>query len=242
MKATFVCLLLVCVSPSLAQESSPSDVLSVEVQRVLKFSGTLAYSYRAEFNLSGVDVRFAMYHEPYGGEAYWEETQHIRTDAGGRYTVLLGETRLGGLPPDIFASLESHWLGVRVAGQAEQQRILLVELPSAWKPDPINASAPVSTKEGQPSAPAERYVVLVCLIMFLAGAAMVCVEMVKSRKERMQLDGVFALPLRSRPAANSLRRTAEVFRFPLAEKLRSIRGRFQRSVQSIDEEGTKKAA
>ncbi len=37
-----------------------------------------------------VALHFMMYNEPYGGAAYWRETQNVRPDAEGGYTVLLG--------------------------------------------------------------------------------------------------------------------------------------------------------
>jgi hypothetical protein len=185
-------------------------------------------------------VRFAMYNEPTGGEAYWQERQNVRPDAQERYTVLLGETTPGGLPPDIFASRARHWLGVQVVGQPEDARILLVELPSAWKPDPVNAvintSATVSKRAILPRNPRERHLVLALLIMFLAGTVIACAEVVRWWKGRMEQ---FEPP----PLANLItyvpgpdRRwhVTEVLPLPVAEKLRSIRQHFAHFVESTD--------
>ena len=76
----------------------------------------------------------------------------MHPDAEGGYTVLLGETTLGGLPADIVAPGGIHWLGVQVSGQPEQPRMLLVELPSALKSDPIN-SRPAAASRGRRCGP-----------------------------------------------------------------------------------------
>jgi hypothetical protein len=189
-----------------------------------------------------------MYNEPYGGEAYWEETQNVRPDAQGRYTVLLGEITLGGLPPEIFASRGRHWLGVQAAGQAEQPRILLVELPSAWKPEPINASintsAPISKRAILPRDPNERRLALILLIMFLLGTLMACGEAVKWWRARTELYGEppFVNPLNSVTSPDKLRRAAQALRFPFSERFHCIRGRLQDSIQTIDEDRPNKAA
>jgi hypothetical protein len=240
-KLTFVCFLLVCVSPSPAQESSPWAGDRVDVQRLFKFSGTLPHSQRAGV-LGAVSVRFTLYKEPDGGdEAYWQETQDVHPDVQGRYTVLLGDATLGGLPADIFTSSGRHWLGVRPSGQPEQPRILLVEMPSAWKADAVDSSPPISGAPVRksamlPVAPSERYIALLLLIMFLAGAAMACGEVVKWWKRRTELygEGPLANLFSAVPGPDKLRRTAKVLRFPLAVKFSSIRWRFQHSSQTID--------
>jgi hypothetical protein len=201
----------------------------------------LTPSHHAGFNIGAVSVRFTMYQAPDGGdEAYWQETQDVHPDAQGRYTVLLGETTLGGLPADIFTSYGRHWLGVRPSGQPEQPRILLVELPSAWKADAIDSSAPAPIRKSAilPVAPGERYVALGLLIMFLVGTAMACAEVVKWWKARTELYGERPLAnlFSSVPSPDKRQRTTKVFRLPLAVRFRSIRWRFQHSSQSIDDD------
>jgi hypothetical protein len=238
----FVSLLFGSVALCLAQEASPWSGESADVQRLFKFSGTLTDSHRTGF-VGGVSVRSTMYDQPDGGEAYWQETQNVRPDARGRYTVLLGETTLGGLPAEIFASRGRHWLEVRASGQPEQARILLVELPSTWKPDPISPSAPVSKRAILPSDPTERRLALILLIMFLGGASMAYGEVVKWWKTRAELYGEPVTdPLSSVPSPDQAGHTTEMLRFPLAEKFRSIRGRFQHLIQNIDSDRPNKAA
>jgi len=243
-KFTLVCVLLLgFVSLSPAQESSAWSGESVDVQRIFKFSGTLTETKRTR-SVGAVNVHFTMYDQPDGGQAYWEETQSVRPDAQGRYTVLLGETTLGGLPQEIFASRGRHWLGVQAAGQAEQPRILLVELPSAWKPDPISLSAPVANKKTiLPSDPTERHLAMILLIMFLVGTAMACVEVARWWKRRIEQFGQPPLAdlFSSVPSPDELRSAAQVFGVPVYERLRSLRGRFLHSVKGIDVDQPKKA-
>jgi len=85
---------------------------SVNVQRLFKFSGNLPETQRG-FVGGTVALHFAMYNEPYGGSAHWQETQNVHPDAEGGYTVLLGETTMGGLPADLVAPVESTGWGFR---------------------------------------------------------------------------------------------------------------------------------
>ena len=100
---------------------------SPQVPRVVRFSGILP-------GVSGTaSVLFAIYAEPSGGSPLWEEAQPLTVDAQGRYAVVLGGTRLGGLPDDLFASGEARWLGVRAEGHGEQPRVALLSVPYALK-------------------------------------------------------------------------------------------------------------
>ena len=235
MKSTLVYFILGCVSLSLAQESSPQRSQSVNVQRLFKFSGTLTGSHRPGFVVGLVTLRFAMYDEPDGGKAYWQETQKVDADARGRYSVLLGETALGGLPANLFASHGSHWLGVQASDQPEEPRVLLVELPSARTADPISPSTSIREAAVQYS-PSERRLGLILFIMFLVGAAMACVELRKWWKTRTEQYGEppFANLLRFVPSPDKFRRAAKQLRVPFSDGVRSIGGRSQPSPQSID--------
>jgi hypothetical protein len=228
--ALVCCLVVACSSVSAAQASSPPLGQSVNVERLLKFSGTLN---DLPGGLPGlVSLHFAMYDEPYGGEAYWQETQVVRPDTKGRYTVLLGESTLGGLPADIFESGRVRWLGVRASQELEQARVLLVETPSAWKPDPTSAR---DTIHEVPTGitPTERYITFTLLAMFLAGAAMAGSEAVKWWKARTERDG-------ESPFANILAVPEAVWRASwicgtlCVDRFRSTRRLFHHSLPSID--------
>jgi hypothetical protein len=78
-------------------------------------------------------ITFALYQNQADQVPLWQETQTVSLAVDGRYSVLLGATLEGGLPLEIFAAGEAHWLGVRPDGQPEQPRILLLSVAYAFK-------------------------------------------------------------------------------------------------------------
>jgi len=100
--------------------------------RLVRFSGT-AKDTRGN-PLAGVaGITFSLYAEPSGGAPLWSETQNVRPDPAGRYTVLLGASKPEGLPVGLFTAEQAHWVGVSIEGQPEEPRILLVSAPYALK-------------------------------------------------------------------------------------------------------------
>jgi len=84
--------------------------------------------------LSGLyGVTFFLYRDQQSGAPLWMETQNVTADAKGNYVAQLGATRPEGLPLELFSTGEARWLGVQVAGQPEQPRVLLVAVPYALK-------------------------------------------------------------------------------------------------------------
>jgi len=86
-------------------------------------------------SLSGaVNITFSLYNGQQGGEPLWTETQNnIPLDPAGHYSVELGITKPTGVPTTLFTTGEARWLGVQIAGQAEQPRVLLLSVPYALK-------------------------------------------------------------------------------------------------------------
>jgi YVTN family beta-propeller protein len=78
-------------------------------------------------------VTFLLYKDQEGGAPLWMETQNVRLDASGHYTVTLGANSSEGLPAYLFADGAARWLGVQVTGQAEEARVALVAVPYAVK-------------------------------------------------------------------------------------------------------------
>src|SRR3954468_21740727 len=78
-------------------------------------------------------VTLAIYAEAEGGAPLWQETQSVTIDDRGRYSLLLGATSRGGIPPELFGSSAAHWLGTRFerAGQVEGARVRLTSVPYA---------------------------------------------------------------------------------------------------------------
>jgi hypothetical protein len=86
-------------------------------------------------SLSGVvNLTFSLYAGSQGGEPLWTETQNnVPLDPAGHYSVQLGITKPAGVPTTLFTSGEARWLGVRIAQQPEQPRVLLLSVPYALK-------------------------------------------------------------------------------------------------------------
>ena len=122
-------------SPDSANQNAASPAPSAsaaEVPRLIKFSGTLLDA--QDRPLAGpVGVTFALHAQQTGGAALWLETQNVKPDASGVYTVLLGANSANGVPAELFASGEARWLEVQAERQAEQPRVLLVSVPYALK-------------------------------------------------------------------------------------------------------------
>jgi len=109
--------------PVLAQSSVPM---------LVNYAGALKDAKGAP--LTGVaGVTFLLYKDREGGAPLWMETQNVTPDPRGRYTVTLGATSSEGLPAFLFADGAARWLGVQVAGQAEEARVALVAVPYAMK-------------------------------------------------------------------------------------------------------------
>jgi len=128
-------IVVVCLSPLVWGQSvalpGATEGQSV-IPTLVSYSGVLADS--AGNPLSEVTgVTFLLYKDQRGGIPLWLETQNIRPDSSGHYTVTLGATEHEGLPADLFTNGEARWLAVQVSGQAEQERVLLVAVPYAMK-------------------------------------------------------------------------------------------------------------
>ena len=120
MLAAFCCLVLfsafVCAQPA------------ASVPPLVKFSGTISGAPSGT-----VGVIFALYKDSSGGAPLWQEVQSVTLDAAGHYTAFLGSHSATGIPVDLFATGEAHWLAVQPQGQPEQPRVLLVSVPYALK-------------------------------------------------------------------------------------------------------------
>ncbi len=111
----------------------PSPALGgASVLRLIRFNGAVRDALgRPRTGVSGIS--FAFYAEQEGGAPLWVETQNVTLDEQGRYTALLGITSNEGLPLELFSTEEARWLAIRVQGEREQPRVLLVSVPYALK-------------------------------------------------------------------------------------------------------------
>ena len=105
---------------------------NLAVPPLVNFSGALTDVHGKPLT-GAVQVTFCLYKDEQGGPALWMETQNVQPDSTGHYSVMLGSTGSTGLPADVFASGEAHWLAVQPQGQAEYPRVLLVSVPYALK-------------------------------------------------------------------------------------------------------------
>ena len=120
--------ILFVVSNAAAQSATNSTVPSF-----IRYNGTVLQPKSAAVSSPIVGVTFAIYKQQEGSAPMWLETQNVTLDATGRYSVLLGSTSPTGLPSDLFSPQEPRWLAVKVEGQSEQPRVLLVSVPYAMK-------------------------------------------------------------------------------------------------------------
>lgn len=111
--------------------STPANPNTV-VPRVVNYSGVLN-DLNGKPITSVAGVTFTLYQEAEGGTPLWTEIQNVQPSKSGHYSVTLGSTTSAGLPADVFVSGEARWLGVRIEGQADQPRVLLVAVPYALK-------------------------------------------------------------------------------------------------------------
>src|SRR5664279_1968217 len=116
--------ILFVVSNASAQSATNSTV-----PNFIRYNGTVLQAKSAAVPSPIVGVTFAIYRQQEGGAPVWLETQNVTLDASGRYSVLLGSTTSSGLPTDLFSPQEPRWLAVKVEGQSEQPRVLLVSVP-----------------------------------------------------------------------------------------------------------------
>lgn len=127
----FLLLSISCYAAAQTQQSSASE--SSAVPRVVKFSGLLKD--RTGNAVTGTQsISFTIYSDVTGGTPIWEETQNVQL-VNGRYTVLLGVATTDGIPPELFATNQPRWLGVRLLapGEQEQPRAFLTSVPYALK-------------------------------------------------------------------------------------------------------------
>jgi len=97
-----------------------------QVPHLIRFSGQI-------LNGAGTTaVTFTLHQSQSDNAALWTETQNVKLDSQGRYSVLLGVTRAEGLPTELFTSGQAQWLAIHAEHQAEQ-RVLLVSVPYAMK-------------------------------------------------------------------------------------------------------------
>jgi hypothetical protein len=121
------------VAVSMSAQTAGSSSTSSQVPPLIPFSSVATDE--GGSSLSGVvSISFSLYAGQRGGAPLWTETQNnIQLGPTGNYSVQLGITQPNGVPTTLFTTGEARWLGVRIAEQVEQPRILLLSVPYALK-------------------------------------------------------------------------------------------------------------
>jgi hypothetical protein len=127
-------------SPATARQNNSSAApqqyaaTASSVPHVIQFSGMVKDA-AATVPTGTVSITFTLYENEQGGTALWSETQNVQVDAQGHYTALLGSASPEGLPPNLFTTVQAHWLAVQplLQGFEEEPRVLLVSAPYALK-------------------------------------------------------------------------------------------------------------
>jgi len=138
-------LALVPAAWSAPQTGAVTTAAQTPGSRLITYTGTLTDA-EGRARTGSVTLVFSLYAQQDGNEALWRERQTVAANELGRYTVLLGATVPGGVPPEAFGDGKAQWLGVAVDGEAEQPRALLVAVPYAMK------AADADTLGGKPMA------------------------------------------------------------------------------------------
>jgi hypothetical protein len=126
-------MVLLCSLFSAAQQSATAANATNAVPPLIPFSSVATDA--GGSSLSGVvSITFSLYAALQGSAPLWTETQNnIQLDPTGHYSVQLGITEPNGVPTTLFTTTEARWLGVRIAEQVEQPRVLLLSVPYALK-------------------------------------------------------------------------------------------------------------
>jgi trimeric autotransporter adhesin len=127
--ASVVCSWVFLSSPAEAQQTSPATI-----PRVVRLTGTFVPA-NGQPAAPVETVTLSIYADEAGGSPMWEETQDVRVDSGGQYTVLLGASRPEGLPLSLFGSGDARWLSVRFErpGEDDRPRVRLTSVPYALR-------------------------------------------------------------------------------------------------------------
>ena len=119
------------VGGDVAMRPANKDVPTSALPRVIRFSSSMNDASGTAVN-GRVQITFTLYSEANSTDALWTET-HAVDVVDGKYNVLLGSTNKDGIPGELFSTDTARWLSVKIEGQPEQPRSLLVSVPYAMK-------------------------------------------------------------------------------------------------------------
>jgi hypothetical protein len=124
---------ILCLVGVASAQQTQSTATVTAVPKLVHFAGSLHLP--ANQPAGPIGATFAIYSEQEGGTPLWTEDQNVELDANGNYTVLLGATKNGGVPLELFAAGEPRWLQAKfyAPGEVDPPRVLLVSVPYALK-------------------------------------------------------------------------------------------------------------
>src|SRR5579863_9420348 len=133
LRVEMLSLLMVLLCSLSGQAQQGATAANATVPPLIQFSNVATDE--GSNTLSGVaNITFSLFSSQQGAEPLWTETQNnVPLDSTGHYSVQLGITKRAGVPTTLFTSGEARWLGVRIAEQGEQARVLLLSVPYALK-------------------------------------------------------------------------------------------------------------
>ena len=88
MRAARFC--LVVFTLSLVTVSSAQQPADTAIPNLIRYAGTLKNLQGGLSNSNTIGVTFAIYKDQTGGAPIWMETQNVRPNTNGQYSVLLG--------------------------------------------------------------------------------------------------------------------------------------------------------
>jgi hypothetical protein len=112
--------------------ASPVAAQSVTVPTLFRMTGTLA-DVNGQPRTGSVVLIASLYRSSQDTVAIWTEQQNVQLTATGGYSLDVGATLPAGVPKEHFLAGDGRWLGVAVLGEAEQPRVMLVNVPYALK-------------------------------------------------------------------------------------------------------------
>jgi hypothetical protein len=124
---------ILCMTAAASAQQAESTASVTAVPRLVHFAGS--FHPPANQPIGQVGATFSIYSEQEGGTPLWSEDQNVELDANGNYTSLLGSTKNGGLPAELFATSDARWLQVKfhLPDEVSLPRVLLVSVPYALK-------------------------------------------------------------------------------------------------------------
>ena len=146
MKSRLLVACFLCSIAVVTAQQTQSTASLTAVPKLVRFTGSFHPPVSQPAGMAGATL--AIYGQQEGGTPLWTEDQNVELDANGNYTVLLGSTKNGGVPSELFAGGETRCLQVKfyVPGEVDTPRVLLVSVPYALK------AADADTLGGKPAS------------------------------------------------------------------------------------------